>query len=486
MTLNKHTQTNHSGVNMFYISLLTLVAALGGLLFGYDTAVISGAEKSIQVYLVNSIGLSAFVHGATVSSALIGCIIGGLLSGVLSGRYGRKKTLLLASVLFFISALGSGFPETFFFTRGEPSVALLLVFNLYRIIGGIGVGLASAVSPMYIGEIAPPNIRGRLVSINQFAIIFGMLVVYFVNYGIADGQSLEWINTTGWRYMFVSEAIPAALFGLSLAFVPETPRYLAMIHSDEKALQILTKLNGSKKVAFSILKDIQLTIKGNTKAKLFSYGKKVIIIGVLLSIFQQFVGINVVLYYAPRIFESMGAVKDASMFQTLIMGFINVVFTVIAIMTVDRWGRKPLLITGSIGMAIGMIAIALLSFLDIIGIGTLVFIIIFTASFMMSWGPICWVLISEIFPNKIRGQAVAIAVAAQWTANYIISSTYPPMMEYSSGLTYSFYALMSILSAIFVWKMIPETKGRTLEEMEGLWKKKVPVAEENEGARERG
>src|SRR5699024_2798307 len=210
------------------------------------------------------------------------------------------------------------------------------------------------------------------------------------------------------------------------------------------------------------------------------------IIGVLLSIFQQFVGINVVLYYAPRIFESMGAVKDASMFQTLIMGFINVVFTVIAIMTVDRWGRKPLLITGSIGMAIGMIAIALLSFLDIIGIGTLVFIIIFTASFMMSWGPICWVLISEIFPNKIRGQAVAIAVAAQWTANYIISSTYPPMMEYSSGLTYSFYALMSILSAIFVWKMIPETKGRTLEEMEGLWKKKVPVAEENEGARERG
>ncbi len=462
---------NSVKINKFYLFGITLVATLGGLLFGYDTAVISGAEKSIQAYLIDSQGLSSFIHGATVSSALIGCIIGGFISGFMSNRLGRRNTLLAASFLFFVSALGSGFPEAFFFTRGEPTMGLLWMFNFYRIIGGIGVGLASAVSPMYISEISPAHIRGRLVSFNQFAIIFGMLVVYFVNWGIAKGQSIEWINDIGWRYMFLSEAIPASLFGILLLFVPETPRFLALSHQDEKALSVLTKVNGSKEKAISILNDIKGTVGKTTKAKIFTYGKTVIIIGVLLSVFQQFVGINVALYYAPRIFESMGAGKDASMLQTVIMGLVNVVFTVVAILTVDKWGRKPLLITGSIGMAIGMFAISILSFNNIIGISTLVFIIIYTASFMMSWGPICWVLISEIFPNKIRGQAVAIAVAAQWASNYFISSTYPAMMEFSGGMTYGFYGLMAFLSAIFVWKMVPETKGKSLEEMEQLWKK---------------
>lgn len=462
---------NSVKINKFYLFGITLVATLGGLLFGYDTAVISGAEKSIQAYLIDSQGLSSFIHGATVSSALIGCIIGGFISGFMSNRLGRRNTLLAASFLFFVSALGSGFPEAFFFTRGEPTMGLLWMFNFYRIIGGIGVGLASAVSPMYISEISPAHIRGRLVSFNQFAIIFGMLVVYFVNWGIAKGQSIEWINDIGWRYMFLSEAIPASLFGILLLFVPETPRFLALSHQDEKALSVLTKVNGSKEKAISILNDIKGTVGKTTKAKIFTYGKTVIVIGVLLSVFQQFVGINVALYYAPRIFESMGAGKDASMLQTVIMGLVNVVFTVVAILTVDKWGRKPLLITGSIGMAIGMFAISILSFNNIIGISTLVFIIIYTASFMMSWGPICWVLISEIFPNKIRGQAVAIAVAAQWASNYLISSTYPAMMEFSGGMTYGFYGLMAFLSAIFVWKMVPETKGKSLEEMEQLWKK---------------
>lgn len=456
--------------NKFYIFGITLVATLGGLLFGYDTAVISGAEKSIQAYLIEPLNLGAFAHGATVSSALIGCIIGGLLSGFISSRLGRKKSLLIAAILFFLSALGSGFPETLFFTKGESSMALLFTFNFYRIIGGIGVGLASAVCPMYIGEIAPAEIRGRLVSFNQFAIIFGMLVVYFVNWGIANGQTIEWINAIGWRYMFASEAIPAALFGLLLLLVPETPRYLSLTNQNDKALQVLKKINGSEEKANSILNDIKNSVSGNVKAKIFSYGKKVIIIGILLSVFQQFVGINVALYYAPRIFESMGAAKDASMLQTIIMGLVNVIFTVVAILTVDKWGRKPLLITGSIGMAIGMFAISGLAFNNIIGISTLVFIVIYTASFMMSWGPICWVLIAEIFPNKIRGQAVAIAVAAQWFANYLISSTYPPMMEFSGGMTYGFYGLMAVLSALFVWKMVPETKGKTLEDMEKIWK----------------
>lgn len=457
--------------NSAYIFGITLVATIGGLLFGYDTAVISGAEKALQTSLINPLGLGSFAHGATVSSALIGCIIGGALSGILSKRFGRKRSLMLASVLFFISALGSGYPESFIFPFGETSMELLWLFNFYRIIGGIGVGLASAVCPMYIGEIAPADIRGRLVSFNQFAIIFGMLVVYFVNWGIAKGQSIEWINAIGWRWMFASEAIPAFLFGIFLIFVPETPRYLAMVNRDDEAKKVLTKVIGSESKAANILAEIKASFSNEETAKLFSYGKVVIIVGILLSVFQQFVGINVALYYAPRIFESMGAAKDASMLQTIVMGLINVVFTVLAIMTVDKWGRKPLLIVGSIGMAIGMFAIAGLSYFNIIGISTLVFIIIYTASFMMSWGPICWVLISEIFPNKIRGQAVAVAVAAQWASNYFISSTYPPMMEFSGALTYGFYGVMAVLSAIFVWKMVPETKGKTLEALEQVWKK---------------
>lgn len=459
--------------NTTYIFGITLVATLGGLLFGYDTAVISGAEKSIEAYLIKPLGLNSLIHGATVSSALIGCILGGMTSGLLSNHWGRKKTLIFASLLFFVSALGSGYPEAFFFTKGEPSIALLLTFNFYRVIGGIGVGLASAVSPMYISEIAPAHIRGRLVSFNQFAIIFGMLVVYFVNWGIAFGQSIEWINDIGWRYMFVSEAIPAALFGILLFLVPETPRYLLLSNKDEKAKSVLRKLYANNETSQTIFQEIKQSVgQATSRGKLFSYGKVVIIIGILLSVFQQFVGINVALYYAPRIFESMGAAKDASMLQTIIMGLVNVMFTVVAILTVDKWGRKPLLITGSIGMSIGMFAISALAFNNIIGISTLVFIIIYTASFMMSWGPICWVLISEIFPNKIRGQAVAVAVACQWFANYLISSTYPAMMEFSGGMTYGFYGLMAVLSALFVWKMVPETKGKSLEEMEKLWGKK--------------
>lgn len=457
------------GRKILYIYGITLVATLGGLLFGYDTAVISGAEKSLQTYLIHSLGLNSWIHGATTSSALIGCIIGGIFSGLLASRIGRKRTLLIAAVLFFMSALGSGYPEFLFFTPGEPTLGVLYMFNFYRIIGGIGVGLASAVCPMYIGEIAPADIRGKLVSWNQFAIIFGMLVVYFVNWGIARGQSLEWIDSIGWRRMFLSEAIPAGVFGILLFFVPESPRYMVLSGHHDTALRILTKINGTER-AKEIFNEIKITVE-KSSGRIFSYGKIVILIGILLSVFQQFVGINVALYYAPRIFESMGAAKDSSLLQTVVMGFINVIFTVVAILTVDKWGRKPLLMVGSVGMAIGMFAIGALAFLNVIGISTLVFIIIYTASFMMSWGPICWVLISEIFPNKIRGRAVAIAVAAQWTANYLISSTYPAMMELSSGGTYWFYGTMSILSFVFVWKMVPETKRRTLEEMEKLWKK---------------
>lgn len=460
-----------------YLFSIVLVAIIGGLLFGYDTAVVSGAEKALQEFFRSGLGdaYTAGWHGFTASSALLGCVIGGAISGFMASRLGRKRSLIAAALMFFISAVGSWGPESGILPYGEPSMTLLVVFNLYRVLGGVGVGLASAVCPMYIAEISPARIRGTLVSCNQFAIIFGMLVVYFVNYLIRThlGYTTEAIQSAmvaiGWRRMFLSEAVPAGTFCLLIMLVPETPRFLALKGRDEKAYTVLSRINGAT-AARAILDEIKSTVT-EKREKLFTYGILVIVVGVLLSFFQQAVGINVVLYYAPRIFENMGATGDASMLQTVVMGIVNIIFTVVAIFTVDKWGRKPLLIVGSAGMMIGMIALAALSFSGAIGLAALVFIIIYTASFMMSWGPICWVLIAEIFPNTIRSQAVAIAVAAQWIANFLVSSTFPTLCDWSVGGTYCIYAVMSLLSALFVWKYVPETKGKTLEEMSELWKK---------------
>lgn len=343
----------------------------------------------------------------------------------------------MAAVLFFVSAVGSWWPESGILPYGEASRALLISFNFYRIIGGVGVGLASALCPMYIAEISPALIRGTLISCNQFAIIFGMLVVYFVNYLIRNnlGDTAEAIQTAmvavGWRRMFLSEAFPAGAFLLLILLVPETPRYLALKGDDRRAFAVLERINGTSE-AHSILADIKSTVH-ERRERLFAYGGMVIAVGVLLSFFQQAIGINVVLYYAPRIFANMGATGDASMLQTVVMGVVNIIFTVVAIFTVDKVGRKPLLMIGSTGMMIGMLALAVLSFTDAIGLAALVFIILYTASFMMSWGPICWVLISEIFPNTIRSQAVAIAVAAQWVSNFLVSATFPSLSGWSVG-----------------------------------------------------
>ena len=471
-----------------YLYSITTVAILGGLLFGYDTAVISGAEKGLEAFflMATDFQYDKVMHGITSSSALIGCVIGGALSGFFASRLGRRNSLRLASVLFFLSALGSYYPEFLFFNYGEPNMELLIAFNLYRVLGGIGVGLASAVCPMYIAEIAPSNIRGTLVSCNQFAIIFGMLVVYFVNFLImgdhtnpiidksAEGilsvnaASDMWSVQTGWRYMFGSEAFPAALFGFLLFFVPKTPRYLVLVHQDEKAYSILEKVNGANK-AKEILAEIKATSKEKTE-KLFSYGVAVIVIGILLSVFQQAIGINAVLYYAPRIFENAGA-EGGGMMQTVIMGIVNIVFTLVAIFTVDGFGSKRLLIIGSIGMAVGAFAVAMCDSMGIKGIVPVLSVIVYAAFFMMSWGPICWVLIAEIFPNTIRGKAVAIAVAFQWIFNYIISSTFPALYDFSPMFAYSLYGIICVAAAFFVWRWVPETKGKTLEDMSKLWRK---------------
>jgi len=391
---------------------------------------------------------------------------------------------VFAGILFLVSALGSYYPEFFFFDYGKPTLSLLVAFNIYRIIGGVGVGLASAICPMYIAEVAPSGIRGTLVSWNQFAIIFGQLVVYFVNFLIlgehtnpiierigetlyqVNPQSDPWTIQTGWRYMFGSEGFVAGAFTVLVCFVPESPRYLALTGKDQAALHVLTRINGSK--AAEILREIKSTVEVKSE-KLFSFGFTVIFVGVMLSVFQQLVGINAVLYYAPRIFDSMG--MGNPMVQTVIMGVVNIAFTLVAVFTVEKLGRKPLLITGSLGMALGAIGVALSNLVTMPAMVPVIFIMIYSASFMFSWGPICWVLISEIFPNTIRSQAVAIAVAAQWISNFLVSATFPTLSAWSVGGTYCIYALMSLLSALFVWRWVPETKGKTLEEMSRLWKK---------------
>ena len=467
--------------NSAYVVSLTLVATLGGLLFGYDTAVISGTTASLREVFTSPLGLEELAansrHGNIVASALIGCIIGGAIGGLISKNFGRKRGLIIAAVLFFISALGSSMPELFFAKVGTADHTFTTHFVIYRIIGGIGVGLASMLSPMYIAEIAPPAIRGRLVSFNQFAIIFGMLVVYFVNYYIASQGDDNWLNQIGWRYMFASEMIPAGLFLLLLFTVPETPRYLMLQNNEEGALKVLQKVNG-KKVAAKVLDEIKVSLQQNVSGKILSYGWTVIIIGLLLSAFQQFVGINVVLYYAPEIFKNMGSGTDAALLQTIIVGAINLTFTVVAIITVDKCGRKPLQIIGALGMAVFMFALGFAFFFQSLGLGALIFMLGYVACFAISWGPVVWVLLSEIFPNKIRGRAMAVAVAVQWIANYLVSWTFPIMNDstalqnmFHNGFAYWVYGVMGILAAIFMWKFVPETKGKTLEDMEELWRK---------------
>ena len=487
---------NTNQLNKGYLYSIVLVAVLGGLLFGYDTAVISGAEKGLQAFFLGAADFqySDFMHGLTCSSALIGCVIGALLSGWMANRMGRKRTLFVAGILFFVSALGSAQPGFPFHMHSSPTMVLLNTFNLYRVIGGMGVGLASAICPMYIGEIAPAGKRGMLVSWNQFAIIFGQLVVYFVNFlilGSHENPMIEtlgkgisqvlpnsdpWTIELGWRYMFASEAIIAAIFTVLICFVPESPRYLVMAGKSEKALGILSKINGSSK-ASEIIADIKSTVTVRTE-KLFTYGWLVIFIGVMLSVFQQVVGINAVLYYAPRIFGDMGMTNP--MFNTVMMGVVNILFTLVAIFTVEKWGRKPLLITGSLGMALGAFGVALTFGHAGLELVTMISIMVYSASFMFSWGPICWVLISEIFPNTVRGTAVAIAVAAQWIFNFVVSSTFVPMFnmhltpgdDFGHWFTYGLYGVMCIVAALFVWRLVPETKGKTREDMSRLWRKK--------------
>ena len=469
-----------------HVVLLTLIATLGGLLFGYDTAVINGAVDSLKAYFIDprfsnlanpaQADAANSLLGFVVSSALIGCIIGGLIGGWVSTRIGRKRGLMIAAVLFLVSALGASAPEFPFAPIGHGGPGFMANFVAYRILGGIGVGLASMLSPMYIAEIAPPRVRGNLVAWNQFAIVFGMLVIFFVNFGISKaGAGDVWLNSIGWRYMFLSGAIPATLFLILLFFVPETPRFLMLKGDESGARAVLDKLV-TREESETELSEIRASLSEHHSGKLFSFGALLIFIGIMLSVFQQFVGINVVLYYATDIFKGLGLTTNISLLQTIIVGAVNLVFTVVAIFTVDRFGRKPLQIIGALVMAVSMISLGTDFALGGRGLTALVCMMVYTAGFAVSWGPVTWVLLSEIFPNQIRGKAMAVAVAAQWIANYLVSWSFPiidnsPTLvsHFKHGFAYWIYGVMGILAALFMWRIVPETKGRSLEQMEAVW-----------------
>lgn len=456
----------------FYVYRLTLVATLGGFLFGYDTAVVSGAINAIRDFLVipfagNTNGSVSSITGFTVSSALIGCILGGVAAGFISLRAGRKGGLMLAAILFLLSGVGAAFPENLSFMGIDPLVS----FIFYRIIGGIGIGLASMLSPMYIAEIAPAGIRGKLVSWNQFAIVSGILIVYFVNWFIARHGDEQWNMTTGWRYMFLSGSVPSLIFILLLFFIPETPRFLVLKLRNDKALKVLGRTVGDDAEAH--LREISSTLVEKS-APWLSFGAGVIVTGILLAAFQQLIGINVVLYYAPKIFQNTGTKLDISLLQTILVGAVNLLFTVIAIFTVDKLGRKPLLISGGLIMGIAMAFIGFTFYGERMGIGALIFILLYIAGFAMSWGPVMWVLLSEIFPNSIRS-AMSLATATVWITDLIISWSFPVLDDnvwltgkFHHGFAYWIYAIICILAVIFVWKKVPETKGKTLEQIEKL------------------
>ncbi len=442
--------------NMSTVYFLTAVAALGGLLFGYDTAVISGAIGFLKI----KFQLSAAMTGWAASSAIIGCIFGAMFAGWASDRFGRKKVLLLTAILFAISAIGAAFPSN------------LMQFAVFRFIGGLGIGAASMVSPLYITELAPAAIRGKLVSYYQLAIVIGILVIFFVNTLIQGMGDEAWNVEYGWRLMMASGVFPAVLFLIALFFVPESPRWLTKEGREDEALEILSNINGAAK-AGEILREVKSTLheEQGTLGELFTGRfRKAIFVGIVLCVFSQVQGINAIMYYAPEIFKSIGTGTESAFQQTVIIGIINTLFTFVAINWVDKWGRKTLLLWGGAGMALSLFMVGLAFHFGWTGYGLLLFILMYIACFAASYGPVTWVVISEIFPIKMRGVAMSVATFALWVAVYIVTQMFPILLESAGAApTFWIFGTMSLLAFFFVWSQVPETKGRTLEEIEQTW-----------------
>jgi sugar porter (SP) family MFS transporter len=439
-----------------YVYLLTFVAALGGLLFGYDTGVISGTIGFMQTRFA----LDSTQTGWAASSALVGCILGAALAGSLSDRFGRRRILIVSAVLFLVSAITAALPRN------------LTELAIARILGGIGVGMASMLSPLYISEIAPAGIRGRLVSLNQLAIVSGFLVVYFVNAWIQAAGDESWNVALGWRLMFASGSIPAVLFFALLFAVPESPRWLVKQGRTGEALDMLVSVGG-RIHAERELREIREAIahEGGSIGQVFQPGIRVaMIIAIVLAVFQQITGINSILYYGPEIFKDAGAGTHAAFVQTVLVGIVNVSFTFVAIFTVDKLGRKALLVFGALSMGLFIFLTALSFQLGLSGAWTLLFVLCYIGSFAVSLGPVVWVYVSELFPTRIRGRAMAVATLCLWCACYLVSQTFPDLVErLGRPVPFYIYGAMCMIMALFVWLVVPETKGRTLEEIEQWW-----------------
>jgi sugar porter (SP) family MFS transporter len=453
--------------NRVFIWWITITASLGGLLFGYDTAVISGTISMVRAQF----GLNAALEGWYVSSALLGCVAGVSFAGWLSDKYGRKRTLLLAATLFTLSALGCALSNSF------------STLVIYRMLGGMGVGIASMLSPMYISEISPPSIRGRLVALYQLAITVGILVSYLINARLLGQSAVEGIHlhdqitlvfkTEVWRAMLGMESIPAVIFFILLCLVPESPRWLLINGHSEKARAILLKTSG-KEEAEKEIQDIQgtlITEKEKNRLMITPGIRLALFLGVSLAVLQQFTGIDAIIYYGPRIMESAGFALNDALGSQVIIGVINLIFTLLAIWQIDKFGRKRLLLSGTLGMLLSLIAIGVL-FHTGHADGTLLLILIlgFIASFAFSLGPVVWVILSEIYPTRIRGRAMSIATMAVWIGTTLIGQFIPLSLEnLGPAITFWIFALFCIPTIWIGWKVMPETKGKTLEEIEKTW-----------------
>ena len=452
-----------------YLILITIVTALGGLLFGYDTGVINGS----QYYFSQYFNLDAGMKGWAVGSALIGCFFGAIIAGPLSKAFGRKNSLIISAILFTLSAWGSGLPAFM-----PQSVTLLVIF---RIIGGLGIGIASMNAPTYIAEIAPAKIRGTLVTYYQLAIVIGFFVVFLVTYFIGNAATETENIQNGWRYMLWSELIPSMAFLILLFFVPKSPRWLALKGLKAEAQEVLVRIHG-KEMADVEFREIENSIeKDHKKVKLNIFAKgifSIVVIGAVLSILQQFTGINAVLYYGADIFEqALGFGQEDVLEQQVLLAGVNLLFTFVAMATVDKFGRKPLIYIGSVGMLTGFLILGFTLMNNAVGILSLVGVLLFIASFAMSMGPVVWVILSEMFPNQMRSIAMSIAVAAQWAANYVVTQAFPMIAEsdlnmsdyWNGSLPYFIFSVFIFSLIFFTKKYIPETKGKTLEELEDIW-----------------
>ncbi|MBB1337902.1 sugar porter family MFS transporter [Pseudoalteromonas sp. SR44-2] len=457
--------------SLFYVIFISAVAAIGGFLFGFDSGVINGTVSALG----NAFNSSSVATGFNVASVLLGCALGALAAGPMADKFGRRAIMIITAIIFAISAFGSGISES----SAE--------FIFYRLFGGLGIGAASVLAPAYIAEVAPPALRGRLATLQQLAIVLGLFAAFLSNYLIADAagsaQNILMLDIAAWRWMFWAELVPAVLFLVGVLFIPESPRYLVAQGKVDDAKSVFSKISNDNVDAQ--ISDVKRSLHSDTKPSIrdlfIDNSKKVhpiVWVGVALSVFQQFVGINVVFYYGSELWQAAGFDESQSLFINVLAGTTNIVSTFIAIALVDKIGRKPLLLVGSIGMFISLSALTYifgsagldeagkLALSDDMGTFALIMANLFVVFFGLSWGPVVWVLLGEMFNNRIRGAALAVAASAQWIANFAITMTFPIMLA-NIGLAgaYGFYALSALISIFFVVKYIKETRGKTLESM---------------------